>query len=225
MDFLETVTKILGVVTAVFSALGSIYAFIRWIRGKGEMPPVSPKRPEDNASRWEERVDERTYDRRTSQDSRRNRQPVKAPLWPWLVCGGIVLMWVMFFGLLFIGMALANTNKGTTQTGGLDDKVVLGKNSISLSGTWTEPGGNVVSITHNGQQVTIRMVYLEQMIGPANATLHGSVAPSADPRYRAVITVANHVIRAQLYLTHDGNRMEGSVVNAYQTTPAVLLRQ
>src|SRR5262245_20121483 len=37
--------------------------------------------------------------------------------------------------------------------------------SIDLSGTWMEPGGNVVEITQNGNRVSLRMPYLEAMMG------------------------------------------------------------
>jgi hypothetical protein len=95
--------------------------------------------------------------------------------------------------------------------------------SIDLSGTWMEPGGNVVQITQNGNRVTFRMPYLEAIMG-MDTTQNGIVEASPDRRYLAYINASNGMTSAQFYLTQGGNRLEGWVSNGFTRSPAILIR-
>jgi len=96
--------------------------------------------------------------------------------------------------------------------------------SIDLSGTWMEPGGNVVEITQNGNRVSLRMPYLEAMMG-MDTTQTGTVQASPDRRYLAYLNASNGVMTAQLFLTQGGNRLEGWVSNGFSRIPAILIRR
>jgi hypothetical protein len=93
---------------------------------------------------------------------------------------------------------------------------------VNLSGTWREPGGNIVLITQNGSHLTLRMPYLEEMGIPATQT--GTLEGSPDHRYLAKVNVSNNSMRTELYVSLDGNRLEGRTSNAFSTLPVELFR-
>lgn len=95
--------------------------------------------------------------------------------------------------------------------------------SIDLSGDWVEPGGNVVTITQNGNRVTLRMPYLEAM--GILTTQSGTVEPSSDRRYLAYVSASNGATTAQFNVTRDGNRLVGWVSNGFSKSPAILIRR
>ena len=87
---------------------------------------------------------------------------------------------------------------------------------------WMEPGGNIVSVTQQGNSVTMRFPLLAQWGTPP--TLTGTIQPSPDPGYLAVVHVASGQMSAQFHLV-DANRMEGTVSYGGKSTPAVLFRR
>jgi hypothetical protein len=223
MSFLDDVTKVLGVISGLFSVLASLYAFVRWLRGKREKAEVAPtleavplgpdaRRGRRDDPRWP--ADEVTGVGREAVTRRRRPDPPPRPgpaLWPWVLGGGVLLLWLLFFAALGLSLVLARPTSPPP---------------LDLTGRWVQPDGNVVLITQQGQQVTLRVPYLEAMgQPPAFTTAQGTVTPSPDPRYQAVLSVSNAGMTAQFYVNADGNHLEGTVHNGFQVTPWALTRR
>jgi hypothetical protein len=152
--------------------------------------------------------------------------------WQREIIVGVVVAVVSTAILTWLG--LQKNDRGQSSPGGLFTPPVLPavappskvtSKVIDLTGTWMEPGGNIVSITQQGIRVTLRMPYLEAMgFHPALTTQSGTVEESPDQRYLAYISASNGTTTAQFYVTDGGNRLEGWVSNGFTKSPSVLIR-
>lgn len=98
--------------------------------------------------------------------------------------------------------------------------------TANLNGSWVEPDGNAVTITHDGDRITMRMPMLNALgLDSSVTTLHGTIEESTDRRYTATVNVSNSAMTARFNVTADGRRMEGTVNNGFASLPSVLLRK
>jgi hypothetical protein len=198
METLDVLKTIFGVIGGAFTVIGGVYGFIRWLRHK----------PEETDSE-----DENDQSGRRG----RRRQPNPAThssMLPWILVGLMVLMWCSFGGLVVLGMLMSTEREPYPPP--------PPPPTPDVSGNWMELGGNIVSVTQQGNSVTMQFPLLAQWGTPP--TLTGTIQPSSDPRSLAVVQVAYGRISAQFYLV-DGNRMEGTVRDGTKSTAAVLYRQ
>ncbi|MCI0702132.1 MAG: hypothetical protein L0241_13700, partial [Planctomycetia bacterium] len=159
METLDLLKTIFGAIGGAFTVIGGLYGFIRWLRRKPE---------EDNS-------EENTQ---PGQRGRRGRptHATHASMWPWILVGVVVLMWCSFGGLVLLGMLMSTADH---------DPYPPPPPPLDLSGVWVEEAdGSLVSVTQQGNSVTMRFHILEQMgFHTTQATLTGTVQPSTDSRY------------------------------------------
>jgi hypothetical protein len=211
METLEMITKVLGIVTTAFSVLASLYAFFKWLRKKSKAvdAPVTVQ------------VTKRIPVLKPAPE------PASSSPWPWLVASALLFLWLSFIGVFGVTWAFAQGITPVDPT-----PMHFGKESytppvtVDLTGSWVEPDGNAVTITHDGDRITMRMPMLNALgLDSSVTTLHGSIEESTDRRYAATVNVSNAAMTARFNVTADGRRMEGTVNNGFEALPSVLLRK
>jgi hypothetical protein len=90
------------------------------------------------------------------------------------------------------------------------------KAPVDLTGDWTVHTGALVTITQNGNRISMRVqgIYL----------LNGTVEESSDPDFLARVNVSDGTTTGRYLLTRDG-RLTGSVDDGFLSAESVLTRR
>ena len=94
--------------------------------------------------------------------------------------------------------------------------------AINLTGIWTDPDGTVVMITQEGDRVTLR----SEMMGSRHLiTITGTVEKTFDATYPARVRLSSRGTQLELWMTADGNRLEGTFDDGFTSRSTVLYRR